>query len=102
MAWEAWWEATDIMRILVQNKAKWQARFTAGLTSLLTVAERLSLPGVRVTWVTGDATLERCGAVDWSNKLMMEEQTAGYFAPLQKMLQDSADASLEAEDEEEN
>jgi len=62
-AWETFWEAIEPQRILVQREAFWEARFTEGLEHMLSVQERLGLPGAaeRVTGVTGDAALDRVG-----------------------------------------
>ena len=69
LAWTDFWQATEVARVLAADQSKWSSRFTGALPGVLTINERLALPGwrYRVIWVTGDATLQRIATVDWSN-----------------------------------
>eukprot|EP00438_Fugacium_kawagutii_P016374 Skav203835 [mRNA] locus=scaffold4932:42892:55316:- [translate_table: standard] len=69
-AWVRFWEAIELQRLLVDNRTEWGVRFTHPMTEALSLRELLALPGGRnkVVWASGDATLDRVGAVDWSNK----------------------------------
>ena len=59
---------------------------------MLTPNERLALPGTtqKVTWVTGDATLERFGGVDWTNSLMVVEEVKDFFPALREVVKEAA------------
>ena len=60
--------------------------------------ERLALPGAadRVVWVSGDATLERVGAVDWTNRIGASEDLSVTFEALRKVVTDSRQGSERA------
>ena len=64
------WEATDLARLLISDEKKWQARFAGTLEGVLTINERMALPGkkMKLIWVTGDATLDKIGTVDWTHR----------------------------------
>ena len=67
--WVRFWEAVELQRLLVDNRTQWEVRFTHPLTEALSIRELLALPGGsdKIVWASGDATLERLGAVDWTN-----------------------------------
>ena len=44
-AWEEWDEALTAVRLLLATPEAWRAHFTTGLRTMLTVAERLAIPG---------------------------------------------------------
>ena len=69
LAFEDFWEATELSRMLVAGASKWEARFVGPLVGTMTVGERMALPGhrVRSVWVTGDATLTKTATVDWTH-----------------------------------
>ena len=69
LAFEDFWEATELSRMLVADASKWEARFVGSLVGTMTVGERMALPGhrVRIVWVTGDATLTKIATVDWAH-----------------------------------
>ena len=60
----------ELLRVLFDDPAVWSTSFTSSLTGLLTVRERLALPGEaqRVRFTGGDATLGRVGALDWGKE----------------------------------
>ena len=69
LAFDDFWEATELSRILVADASEWEARFVGSLAGTLTVGERRALPGhwVRVVWVTGDTTLTKTATADWTH-----------------------------------
>ena len=86
-AWEDFWEAVELQRVLVSSRAQWATRFSHALTGALTPAERLALPGAAasVVWVTGDAPLERIACVDWTNRTALVDTVQPYFSALQEL-----------------
>lgn len=68
--WERFWEAVEIQRLLVDNRAVWEARFTHPLLDALSVEEVLAIPAYRdrVVWASGDATLDMIAGIDWTAK----------------------------------
>ena len=68
--WQRFWEAVELQRLLVDNRAVWEARFTHPLLESLSVEEMMALPGQRdkVVWASGDATLDRVSGIDWNAK----------------------------------
>ena len=62
----------------------------------MTVRELLALPGgrERIIWASGDATLERVGAVDWSNKEAYALRVDQYQATLEAMAAQATDDLL--------
>ena len=90
----AWvWEAIELQRLLVDNRAEWGVRFTHPMTEALTIRELLAMPGHRdkVVWASGDAALDRVGAVDWSNK----KAYALEVQPYQRMIESMEREALE-------
>jgi hypothetical protein len=87
-AFREFWEAIDLQRVLVSTRSQWEVRFQHPLVGSLTPAERLALPGASasVVWVTGDATLTRLAAVDWTNKVALVSEVQPYLEPLRAML----------------
>eukprot|EP00438_Fugacium_kawagutii_P010033 Skav212665 [mRNA] locus=scaffold1227:565246:577475:+ [translate_table: standard] len=68
--WVRFWEAIELQRLLVDNRAEWGVRFTHPMTEALTLRELLAMPGYqhKVIWASGDATLDRVGGIDWTNR----------------------------------
>eukprot|EP00438_Fugacium_kawagutii_P035674 Skav231659 [mRNA] locus=scaffold823:44885:57127:- [translate_table: standard] len=91
--WIRFWEAIELQRLLVDNRAEWGVRFTPPMTEALSIRELLAMPGhqQRVVWASGDATLERIGAVDWSHK----QAYALEVAPYQKLIEEMEREALE-------
>eukprot|EP00438_Fugacium_kawagutii_P005702 Skav227832 [mRNA] locus=scaffold948:391182:404479:+ [translate_table: standard] len=91
--WIRFWEAIELQRLLVDNRSEWGVRFTHPMTEALSIRELLAMPGnqQRVVWASGDATLERIGAVDWSNK----QAYALEVAPYQKLIEEMEKEALE-------
>ena len=60
----------EIQRLLVDNRAVWEARFTHPLLDALSVEEVLAIPAYRdkVVWASGDATLDMIAGIDWTSK----------------------------------
>ena len=52
------------------DQGNWATHFETTFAHVLQDGERLALPGAdeKVVWVTGDATLERIGGVDWTHQ----------------------------------
>eukprot|EP00438_Fugacium_kawagutii_P015705 Skav235328 [mRNA] locus=scaffold520:603852:614712:+ [translate_table: standard] len=85
--WVHFWEAVELQRLLVDNRTEWGVRFTHPMTEALSLRELLAMPGYqqRVVWASGDATLDRVGAVDWSNKLAFSLDVQPYKQIIEKM-----------------
>eukprot|EP00435_Cladocopium_sp_Y103_P049677 s776_g15.t1 len=85
--WIRFWEAIELQRLLVDNRAEWGVRFTHPMTEALTVRELLAMPGHqnKVVWASGDATLDRVGAVDWTNKKAYSLEVQPYHCLIEKM-----------------
>ena len=95
-AWIRFWEAVELQRLLVDNRTEWGVRFTHPMTEALTIRELLALPGGKdkVVWASGDATLDRVGAVDWTHKRAYSLEVSPYQALLEEMEQQAlADAN---------
>ena len=69
--WQEWWETLELIRVLVEEPLAWSSHFMTGLVGLLSLRERLAIPGVMesLLWTGGDSTLETIGAVDWDGKV---------------------------------
>ena len=91
--WYRFWEAVELQRLLVDNRQEWGVRFTHPMVEALTVREILALPGGgdRIIWASGDATLDRVGAVDWTHK---EAYSLG-VEPYKEVLREMEAQSLE-------
>eukprot|EP00435_Cladocopium_sp_Y103_P015205 s4477_g3.t1 len=85
--WVRFWEAIELQRLLVDNRIEWGVRFTHPMTEALSLRELLALPGQkdRIVWASGDATLERLGAVDWTNKQAYSLEVEPYRVLFQEM-----------------
>ena len=57
------------------------------MTEALTVCELLAMPGhqEKVVWASGDATLERVGAVDWTHKQAYSLEVRPYQTMIEAM-----------------
>ena len=95
LVFEDFWNATEIARVLIADPAQWEASFVGSFSGVLSVNERLALPGrkVRVVWVTGDATLERLATVDWTHRLAATGEVLTYRAPLAALIGEVCDES---------
>jgi len=77
------WEDVELARILVADRSKWSSRFVGAMVGVLTVNERMAMPGCPgVIWVTGDATLERIATVDWTSKRVDIHRLDEFWVPL--------------------
>eukprot|EP00913_Durusdinium_trenchii_P012815 g12033.t1 len=96
--WRRFWEAIEVQRLLVDNRAEWATRFTHPMTEALSIRELLALPGGKdsVVWASGDATLERVGAVDWSAKEAYSLDVGFYAEALQEFARKAADEFRDA------
>ena len=84
----------ELQRMLVDDDQQWGGRFTEAIPNMLTTAERLSLPGVEghLTWFTADATPEKLGAVDWTNDIMIEEESAPFIEAVREIMRSTRPA----------
>eukprot|EP00435_Cladocopium_sp_Y103_P053696 s1782_g17.t1 len=59
--WIRFWEAIELQRLLVDNRAEWGVPFTHPMTEAFTVRELLAMPGHqhKVVWASGEATRRR-------------------------------------------
>ena len=85
--WLRFWEAIELQRLLVDNRAEWGVRFTHPMSEALTLRELLAMPGYqqRVVWASGDATLDRVGAVDWTHKKAYSLDVQPYQKVIEEM-----------------
>ena len=92
-AWLDLWRAFEFLRLLCARPEVWQARFATGLESLLTIRERLALPGARaqMVYVSTDATPEVHAACDWEFGIASRESVQEFFAILADHSDDDED-----------
>ena len=83
----------------MDNRATWETRFTHPMVEALSVEEMISLQGGKVVWASGDATLDRIGAVDWSSNVAFAVSAAPLKLVLQKFMREAVEAG-DAEDDE--
>ncbi|CAE8697726.1 unnamed protein product [Polarella glacialis] len=98
-AWLLFWEAVELQRVLVESRPEWATRCTHPLIAALDLAEVLSLPGVsdRVVRCSGDATLARIGAIDWTFGVAFAEDAVPLFESILAMLDEAeSEAMLDA------
>ena len=88
-SWIRFWEAIELQRLLVDNRVVWEARFTHPLTEALSVAEVMAFSGDSVVWASGDATLDRVAAVDWSTKRAFVADVAHLQEPIQEFMREA-------------
>ena len=83
-AWQRFWEAVEVQKLLVEMKSEWTTVFTHPLVEALSLQEVLALPGQakQAIWASGDATLETIGAVDWTNRSAFSLKIAELEGPL--------------------
>ena len=93
-AWDEFWEAVELVRVLSEVPEKWEPHFTTGLASLLAPQERLSLPGVALTYTGGDSTLQRLACADWTRRVFGVMDMAEVQSGLQGWLGDDAVGDL--------
>ena len=65
--WDETWACLECIRLLVRTPSLNRIAFTSPLLRALTPEQILSLPGTRQTWVGGDANMNGCGVIDWTN-----------------------------------
>jgi len=82
--WEEFHSAVEFFRVLLCRPELWGRSFTNTLNGMLTLPERLTLPGEgeNVVWTSGDATLERMGFVDWTGKSFFTVPLRPFFHAL--------------------
>ncbi|CAE8593825.1 unnamed protein product, partial [Polarella glacialis] len=82
-AWGEFWDTLDLFRMTFDQPV--ESSFEAAFEKLLSVRERLALPGAaqKVKWIGGEAVMDRIGAVDWSEKKYMAENAKGLLAIIQ-------------------
>jgi len=85
-AWEDLWDFFEYLRLLCARPEVWEARFQAGLDSLLTPRERLALPGAagKVVFVSSDATLEKHAACDWTFGVAAQAEVVGFLQEVRR------------------
>ena len=88
-SWIRFWEAIELQRLLVDNRVVWEARFTHPLTEALSVAEVMAFSGDSIVWASGDATLDRVAAVDWSTKRAFVADVAHLQEPIQEFMREA-------------
>ena len=89
VAWTEFWDTLDFIRLQLERPVT--SSFRAAFQKLLPIRELLALPGTpeRTKVVGGDATLERFGAVDWSARRFMVEDTAHFTEALVTLVETS-------------
>ena len=100
--WRRFWEAIELQRLLVDNRASWETRFTHPMVEALSVEEMISLQGNKVVWASGDATLERIGAVDWSGRVAFSAEAGPLKIVLQQFMREAVEAGETKEGYEED
>ena len=97
-SWQDMWSTIELLRLLVARPEQWEARFTQGLSGLLSHGERLALPGEaeRAVFVSADATLERHAAVDWTAGIAIQRDVRedGHWLVLASRLESEEDPEL--------
>jgi hypothetical protein len=80
------WDSLEFIRVLFARGDAWEANFSVALEGMLQPRERLSLPGVaaKVVWIGGDATLETCATIDWTNSTYALFTVLQYMAVLRE------------------
>ena len=94
--WRRFWEAIELQRLLVDNRATWETRFTHPMVEALSVEEMIALQRGKVVWASGDATLERIAAIDWNGKVAFSVDAS----PLEELIRKFMDEAVEAGDAE--
>ena len=90
-AWQRFWEAVEVQRLLVEMKSEWSTVFTHPLVEALSLQEVLTLPGQakQAISASGDATLETIGAVDWTNGSAFSIRVEELEGPLRAFVETS-------------
>ena len=97
-SWIRFWEAVELQRLLVDNRLVWEARFTHPLTEALSVGEAMAFCREDVIWASGDATLEKVAAIDWSSKKAFAVDVADFQEHIKTFMKEACFES-ESEDE---
>ena len=100
--WRRFWEAIELQRLLVDNRSTWETRFTHPMVEALSVEEMISLQGDKVVWASGDATLERIGAIDWNGRVAFSADASSLKSALQRFMQEAVEAGETREGYEED
>ena len=89
VTWTEFWDTLDFVRLQLERPVT--SSFKAAFQKLLPIRELLALPGIaqRTKVIGGDATLQRFGAVDWSNKRFMVEETSQFAEALTGLVESS-------------
>ncbi|CAE7605448.1 unnamed protein product [Symbiodinium sp. CCMP2592] len=82
--WVRFWDAIEVQRYLVGVREDWATTFTHPMVSALTLRELLAMPQNRdkVVWASGDATLDRVAAIDWTAGLAFSLPADSFREPL--------------------
>ena len=96
--WVRFWEAVEVQRYLIGVRDEWSTTFTHPMVSAMSLQELLAMPKFRksVVWASGDATLDRVAAVDWSSGRAFSLPVDVFRKPLLEFVKESLTTSLEA------
>ena len=69
-AFAEFWESVEFLRILLGSSEDVTASFNSSFPNVLTLPEQLSFQETRqkIVWIGPDATMDRCGAIDFTHK----------------------------------
>ena len=84
--WEEFWDTLHFIRLQLERPIR--ASFNASFEKLLPTRELLALPGMssRTRVLGDDATMDRIGAVDWSQKRFLVDTTEQFTQALRRLL----------------
>ena len=87
-----------MQRYLIGVRDEWSTTFTHPMVSAMSLQELLAMPKFRrsVVWASGDATLDRVAAVDWSSGLAFSMPVDVFRKPLLEFVRESLTTSPEA------
>lgn len=96
--WVRFWEAVEVQRYLIGVRDEWSTTFTHPMVSAMSLQELLAMPRFRksVVWASGDATLDRVAAVDWSSGRAFSLSVDVFRKPLLEFVKESLTTSFEA------
>ena len=86
--WEETWACLECVRLLVRTPSLNKIKFTSPLLRALAPAEIMSLPGAKQTWIGGDANMNGCGAIDWTNNRYDYFATSCFLPLLRELCND--------------
>ena len=95
--WVRFWDAVEVQRYLVEVREEWATTFTHPMVSALSFTEMLALPQVRskIVWASGDATLDRVAAIDWTFGQAFSLETDAFRPPLLSFVREALATSHE-------